>query len=101
MLDEDPTNHMLDDLTNEPLEQRPDDTREALPARLEAYRSKTLPVLRHYHAGGAGRAGAGGSGTGSSTGSFPCVHGGGIISVVDAAQEIEAVRKDVLAVLGQ
>jgi len=44
---------MLDDETGEPLEQRKDDTKEALKERLEAYKSQTLPVLAHYDPTGA------------------------------------------------
>ena len=39
---------MLDDVTGEPLMQRPDDTSEALIARLKEYHSKTIPILNHY-----------------------------------------------------
>eukprot|EP00440_Ansanella_granifera_P057345 gb/GFBE01062162.1/.p1 GENE.gb/GFBE01062162.1/~~gb/GFBE01062162.1/.p1 ORF type:complete len:320 (+),score=106.51 gb/GFBE01062162.1/:1-960(+) len=39
---------MLDDETGEPLEQRKDDTEEALKERLSAYNAQTLPVLEHY-----------------------------------------------------
>jgi adenylate kinase len=39
---------MLDDVTGEPLEQRSDDTKEALTARLEAYHKQTVPTLTHY-----------------------------------------------------
>lgn len=67
---------MLDDITGEPLAQRPDDTKEALPGRLAAYRNKTLPILGHYQM-------ANTSGQ------------GGLICEVDAAQDISAVRDDV------
>eukprot|EP00928_Gymnodinium_smaydae_P071550 TRINITY_DN550_c0_g1_i7.p1 TRINITY_DN550_c0_g1~~TRINITY_DN550_c0_g1_i7.p1 ORF type:complete len:279 (+),score=65.73 TRINITY_DN550_c0_g1_i7:115-837(+) len=40
--------NMLDDVTGEPLMQRPDDTKEALPKRLAAYHSETVPILSHY-----------------------------------------------------
>jgi adenylate kinase len=40
--------NMLDDLTGEPLCQRPDDTEEALVTRLKGYHSETMPILRHY-----------------------------------------------------
>ena len=40
--------HRLDDETGEPLYQRADDTREALPKRLEGYHSETVPILDHY-----------------------------------------------------
>ena len=39
---------MLDDETGEALIQRPDDTEEALKARLQAYYDQTLPILDHY-----------------------------------------------------
>ena len=39
---------MLDDITREPLEQRSDDTKEALVKRLEAYHAQTKPILEHY-----------------------------------------------------
>jgi len=41
---------MKDDITGEPLMQRPDDTSEALVKRLEEYHSKTTPILNHYSA---------------------------------------------------
>lgn len=40
--------NMLDDITNEPLYQRKDDTLDALKSRLESYYKLTLPVLDHY-----------------------------------------------------
>lgn len=40
--------NMRDDETGEALMQRPDDTKEALPKRLEAYHAETEPVLGHY-----------------------------------------------------
>lgn len=39
---------MFDDETGEQLEQRSDDTKEALVTRLEAYHSQTKPILAHY-----------------------------------------------------
>ena len=39
---------MFDDETGEQLEQRSDDTKEALVTRLEAYHSQTKPILEHY-----------------------------------------------------
>lgn len=39
---------MLDDMTNEPLMQRADDTEEALKKRLESYHAETVPILDHY-----------------------------------------------------
>jgi len=45
----DPTpENMLDDETNEALYQRPDDTKDALPKRLEAYHNETEPILEHF-----------------------------------------------------
>lgn len=41
--------NMLDDITNEPLMQRADDTEEALKSRLQSYHSMTVPLLDHYH----------------------------------------------------
>ena len=38
----------LDDATNEPLMQRPDDTAAALVKRLKGYHSETVPILKHY-----------------------------------------------------
>eukprot|EP01062_Namystynia_karyoxenos_P040175 TRINITY_DN292_c0_g3_i1.p1 TRINITY_DN292_c0_g3~~TRINITY_DN292_c0_g3_i1.p1 ORF type:complete len:736 (+),score=230.49 TRINITY_DN292_c0_g3_i1:100-2208(+) len=40
--------NMLDDETGEPLEQRGDDTKEALAKRLANYHAQSVPVLRHY-----------------------------------------------------
>ena len=40
--------NMLDDITQEPLYQRKDDTLDALKSRLESYYKLTLPVLDHY-----------------------------------------------------
>lgn len=39
---------MLDDITGQPLYQRPDDTAAALGKRLDSYRSSTVPILSHY-----------------------------------------------------
>ena len=39
---------MLDDETGEPLEQRKDDTEEALKQRLKGYHAQTVPILDHY-----------------------------------------------------
>lgn len=39
---------MLDDVTGEPLIQRPDDTAEALVKRLSSYHGDTVPILNHY-----------------------------------------------------
>jgi adenylate kinase len=43
---------MLDNLTGEPLEQRADDTEDALKKRLESYHAQTVPILAHYEPGG-------------------------------------------------
>jgi adenylate kinase len=43
---------MLDDLTQEPLMQRADDTEESLQKRLVGYHSSTVPILAHYHPAG-------------------------------------------------
>jgi len=40
--------NMKDDETGEPLYQRPDDTKDALPKRLEGYHNQTVPILKHY-----------------------------------------------------
>lgn len=39
---------MRDDITGEPLMQRPDDTAEALIQRLKSYKEDTFPILDHY-----------------------------------------------------
>jgi adenylate kinase len=39
---------LKDDITGEPLMQRPDDTSEALVSRLAEYHAKTTPILNHY-----------------------------------------------------
>jgi adenylate kinase len=39
---------MLDDETGEPLEQRADDTEEALRSRLAAYHTQSTPIMQHY-----------------------------------------------------
>jgi len=64
--------NMLDDETNEPLYQRPDDTCEALPKRLESYHGMTVPILKHYE-------------------SEKITH------VVNANQDMSIVKKQVLA----
>merc|ERR1711904_119765 len=47
--DAEPTaDNMKDDETNEPLMQRPDDTKDALPKRLKAYHDETEPILERY-----------------------------------------------------
>merc|ERR1712039_1079661 len=40
--------NMKDDETGEALMQRPDDTIDALPKRLEGYHNETEPILKHY-----------------------------------------------------
>ena len=42
------TDTMRDDATGDALEQRSDDTKDALKTRLEAYHSQTVPLLDHY-----------------------------------------------------
>jgi adenylate kinase len=44
--------NMKDDVTGEPLMQRPDDTAEALVNRLAGYHADTVPVLEHYKPAG-------------------------------------------------
>mmetsp|Transcript_39254 Transcript_39254/g.65146 ORF Transcript_39254/g.65146 Transcript_39254/m.65146 type:complete len:270 (-) Transcript_39254:268-1077(-) len=46
---------MMDDATGEPLEQRKDDTEEALKSRLENYHAQTVPILEHYEPHGSVR----------------------------------------------
>jgi adenylate kinase len=65
---------MLDDETKETLIQRPDDTSDALRNRLQIYHSDSVPVLEHYELSG-------------------------IISTINANQDIDAVWKDVLRLL--
>eukprot|EP00536_Pseudo-nitzschia_multiseries_P005740 jgi/Psemu1/65237/estExt_Genemark1.C_1120029 len=43
---------MTDDLTGEPLMQRPDDTAKALTKRLAGYHNETVPILKHYEPNG-------------------------------------------------
>lgn len=43
-----PKQHMIDDLTGEPLERRPDDNVEALAKRLDAYHKQTAPLAQYY-----------------------------------------------------
>jgi len=45
-----PRRAMCDDVTGEPLQQRDDDTEDALRKRLASYRQHTLPILAHYRA---------------------------------------------------
>jgi adenylate kinase len=69
--------NMLDDVTGEALMQRPDDTKEALPKRLEAYHNETEPILNHYQ------------------GSLACA-----VSRVNANQNMNAVWSEVASALG-
>lgn len=43
-----PKDNMKDDVTGEPLVQRPDDNPEALKKRLEVYHKQTAPVVGYY-----------------------------------------------------
>jgi adenylate kinase len=43
-----PKNNMKDDITGEPLVQRPDDNPEALKRRLDVYHKQTAPVVGYY-----------------------------------------------------
>ncbi len=63
---------MFDDVTGEQLEQRSDDTKEALATRLEAYHKQTKPILAHYES---------------------------VVTAIDAAQEMDAVWKSIEAIL--
>ena len=63
---------MKDDLTGEPLMQRPDDTASALVKRLEGYHNDTVPILEHYAPKG-------------------------IVRTANANQSMDAVWKEVLA----
>jgi adenylate kinase len=65
---------MKDDLTGEPLMQRPDDTASALVKRLEGYHTDTVPILEHYAPKG-------------------------IVRTANANQGMEGVWKEVLAAL--
>ncbi len=47
---------MTDDITGEPLMQRPDDTATALVKRLQGYHNDTVPILEHYRPAGIVRA---------------------------------------------
>jgi len=69
------SSNMKDDLTGEPLMQRPDDTKDALPKRLAAYHKETVPILDHYKSKN-------------------------IVKMVDADQEMNRVKCDVLMALG-
>ena len=63
---------MFDDVTGEQLEQRSDDTKEALATRLEAYHKQTKPILAHYES---------------------------VVTAIDAAQEMDAVWKSIESIL--
>ena len=65
---------MKDDLTGEPLMQRPDDTAKALVKRLDGYHKDTVPILKHYAPGG-------------------------IVRTVNANQGMEGVWKEILEAL--
>lgn len=65
---------MLDDITGEPLEQRSDDTKEALVARLQAYHKQTKPILAHYES---------------------------VVAAIDASKAMDDVWSDIQAVLPQ
>ncbi|CAD7928220.1 unnamed protein product [Amoebophrya sp. A25] len=70
----DPTaENMLDDETGEALYQRADDTKDALPKRLEGYHNETEPILAHY-------------------GDNVCVR-------VDCNRDMDVITKDILSVL--
>jgi adenylate kinase len=47
-----PKNEGVDDVTGEPLLQRPDDTVEAIAERMKTYRKMTEPLIEHYRAKG-------------------------------------------------
>jgi adenylate kinase len=67
---------MLDDITKEPLMQRPDDTAAALVKRLQGYHGETVPILEHYKP-----------------------HG--VVRTVNANQGMDAVWAEVLHSLGR
>lgn len=67
---------MLDDETNEPLIQRPDDTATALVKRLASYHKETVPILKHYEPNG-------------------------VVKSVNANQGMEAVAGEVLDALAR
>lgn len=62
---------MVDDVTGEPLIQRPDDTSAALIKRLSSYHGDTVPILEHYKPNG-------------------------VVSSVNANQSVAAVWKNIL-----
>jgi len=67
---------MVDDVTGEPLMQRPDDTSTALVKRLAGYHSETVPILKHYEP-----------------------HG--VVKTVNANQKMDGVWAEVLASLSR
>lgn len=67
---------MKDDVTGEPLIQRPDDTAAALKKRLASYHSDTVPILEHYKP-----------------------HG--VVSSVNANQGMDAVWKNIIGSLSR
>lgn len=67
---------MKDDVTGEPLMQRPDDTASALVKRLKSYHNETTPILKHYEP-----------------------HG--VVKTVNANQNMDGVWSEVLAALAR
>jgi adenylate kinase len=67
---------MKDDVTGEPLMQRPDDTASALVKRLKGYHNETVPILKHY---------------------MP--HG--VVRTVNANQDVDSVWKEVMNALNR
>ena len=67
---------MVDDVTGEPLMQRPDDTAGALVKRLQGYHGETVPILKHYEP-----------------------HG--VVKTVNANQKMDGVWGEVLASLSR
>ncbi len=65
--------NMRDDETGEALYQRADDTRDALPKRLQGYHAETVPILKHY--------------------------GPNVCEKVDANRDMEAICDEVLQLL--
>lgn len=67
---------MKDDVTGQPLIQRPDDTATALVKRLKGYHDETVPILQHYKPNG-------------------------IVKQVNANQQMDAVWSQILKSLGK
>jgi adenylate kinase len=67
---------MFDDETNAPLEQRKDDTPDALVKRLKSYHSETVPILDHYRPNG-------------------------VVRAVNAKQGVEGVWKEIMEALAR